>query len=230
MPTGYGVFNLIKYLSIPPRFAAVSVFVVLFMAARPVQAEVVVSNFTETSGGTLSISTTQSVAGAFTTGSSAFVLDKITLNLGSASGASSVFTVSLFSSNLGLPGTLIQTLSGPASPQPAGQYDFTSSGSTLLSAGTTYFWVGTLASSTSTDRRRAVVTSSFNETSSFGWTIANTYYVKGSSGVWNAGGNNPFQFSVTATSAVPEPGAYAAFAGLAAIGFIASRRRPRANR
>lgn len=193
--------------------------------ASPACAQVVVSNLTATGGGTLSVSTTQSVAGAFTTGATTSLLGNVTLALGNASGATSVFTVALYSSNLGLPGTLIETLSGPASPQPVGNYSFTSGGSTTLNPNTTYFWVGTLASPSSSDRRRPLFALSTNETSSDGWAITDFYYVKGSSGTWNATAGNPLMFSVSATSAIPEPSTYAALAGVAALGLAAYRRR-----
>ncbi len=200
---------------------------IMVLGTSPTHGEVVVSNLTETSVGTISFTPTQSVAGAFTTGDSAFTLEKITLALGNASGASSVFTVSLYSSSLGLPGALIETLSGPASPQPAGSYGFSSGGSAILNANTTYFWVGTLTSSTASDRRRSHLTASTNESSSLGWTMANAYYTKLGSGNWTASTSYSLMFSVDAVSVVPEPGAYAVLAGVAALGLVATRRRPR---
>lgn len=186
---------------------------------------VIVSNLTATSNGTLSISTTQSVAGGFTTGSTSSAFNGVTIALGSASGASSVFTVALYSSTSGLPGTLLQTLSGPSSPQPAGNYTYTVDTPLTLAPGTTYFWVGSLASPSSTDRRRSLTTASLSQTSSDGWTINDSYYAKSSSGTWNTG-STPSMFSVS-ISAIPEPSTYAALAGAAMLGFACYRRHAR---
>lgn len=213
----------------PSLGATLSFFLRCFVAsllyvalAGRVHGQVVVSNLSATSAGTLSYTPTQAVAGAFTTGDTPMTLVDVTLSLGNASGPDSVFTVALYSSTGGLPGTLLETLSGPAGPQSAGNYSYTSGGS-ILSANTTYFWTGTLTSSASGDRRRQNITSSFAETSSFGWTIANSGYVKIGAGDWFSDSSVPM-FTVSA-AAIPEPDAFAVVAGLVGLGLATRRRR-----
>src|SRR5437868_4345731 len=75
---------------------------------------------------------------SFSMGPSAMVLTTVDVLL-SGGGPSGEFVVDLYSNNGGLPGTLLETLSGNNDPQAPGTYTFTSTGSLLL-ANTTY-WI-----------------------------------------------------------------------------------------
>lgn len=165
------------------------------------------------------------LAQSFTTGASAFLLDNITVKIYDGTNSGSGFSVDLYSDLDGQPGSLIETLSGSNQPS-SGDYAYTSAGSTTLAADSTYWWVASLSEGGS--RSTSLwETNSTAETGLSGWTIGDGHAYSGSStGGWSST-SSPLQFSVNG-SAVPEPSTYAAFAGLAALGLAAFRRRRRA--
>lgn len=210
------------------RTAAAVCLLLSIATVSRAQIVVSVSNLTQpNNAGTTSISFNNSSSfqyptQAFTTGSSATVLSNITLSLGNGSGSG--FALKLYSDNAGAPGTLLETLTGSSSPTTAGNYAFTSGASTALSATTTYWWVAT----TTSGNFNIKDTTSTAETSSTGWTIADSGFDQQNNSGSLVNDQDVFLFSVSTTSAVPEPGTYAAVAGFIALGFAAHRRRRRA--
>jgi len=205
--------------------------------ASDARAQALVSNLAETKTGSGSVYVSGSpgnftyiyAAETFTTGAAQSTLNSITLNFDAMNFSNTTFSLRLYSSAGAQPGTLIETLSGSTSPS-NGTFSYTSAGSTVLSANTTYWWVA--ASSTNGVIFHPTYTSSTAETSSAGWTIGNSGYTGSTTtaGVLPtfSATATPFQFSVTAVSAVPEPSTYAAIFGALALGAVAVVRRRRA--
>lgn len=160
------------------------------------------------------------VASDFTTGNEAATLDSITL-LFDANSSGSGFVLSLYSAGEGQPGSLLETLSGPDSPGEANAYTYSSVNATPLEANTTYWWVGSVGNGQFNYRN----TYSSAETGAAGWSIGDSSsFSQLNGGAWESSGGAQVRFSVSVTSAVPEPGTYAAFAGAAALGFAVWRR------
>ena len=206
-------------------FAFGRIITVLLAALASVSAysQVTVSNLENTVSSESSVYSTIWLAGSFTTDSSIYSLSSVTVLLNDVPSTSTPLALSIYSDNTGLPGTLLETLSG-SSPTTGGQFSFTSSGLTL-NPDTTYFLVG---STPGNGIYHWAYTSDTSEliTGGSGWTLANDRWTSSNSGTsWNNYSGTPLMFSVTAASAVPEPGAYAALAGLAALAFLAFRRR-----
>lgn len=160
---------------------------------------------------------------SFTTGSSATLLQSIVLDMDAGSGSG--FSLALYSAGVNAPGSLLETLSGSTAPTVDTTYSFTSGSSIVLSANTTYWWVTSvepLGGSFST-----ALTPFSSATSDSGWSIGEGYWTIQSGDSFDSlssFGGRSFKFAV-ATSAIPEPSTYAAFAGLGALGFVISRRR-----
>jgi MYXO-CTERM domain-containing protein len=206
-------------------FAFGRITTVLLAALCSVSAysQVTVSNLDNTVSYESSVYWTNWLAGSFTTDSSNYSLSSVTVLLNAVLNSSTPLILSVYSDNTGLPGTLLETLSG-SNPTTGGQFTFTSSGLTL-SPDTTYFLVGSTPGygvyhwNYTTDTSELI-------TGGSGWTLGNDMWTSNNSGTsWNNSSGAPFMFSVTATSAVPEPGAYATLAGLAALALLAFRRR-----
>lgn len=161
-------------------------------------------------------------AGSFTTGSEATVLNSLSL-LG-VSGSGTDFSVELYSDSGNLPGTLLETLSGPTSPTSASTtYVYTSGGSLTLSANTTYWWVTTVPTGTTAANFNSNYVTNSADVAADGWSIGR-YAYQTNGGAWSNGTGRSMQFSVS-TSAIPEPSTYAALFGAAALGLAAYRRR-----
>ena len=161
-------------------------------------------------------------AQGFTTGPAASLLQAITLSVGGGSGSG--FSVALYSDASGLPGSLIETLNGSSSPASAGSYSYTSGGSAILTANTSYWWIASVPDGAGSFLGFNLnSTNSTSETSAFGWTAGDVFRQQQNGGGWGPSGQ-PLLFSVSA-SAIPEPGTYAAWAGAAVLGLAVVRRR-----
>jgi len=223
--------SLCKIVMHPAQAGAIALF---FLACgRHTHAQtVMVSNLTEVNDGDAPVSYVPAVfifpsqhfseAQSFITGSSETVLDDITLSIFTGSGTG--FSLALYSDSAGQPGALLETLSGSPAPTATGNYSYTSSGALTLSASTAYWWVASVPSGGAAIDFRLNSTSSTAETSSAGWTIGDTSLQQQNGGAWIQSGQ-PFQFSASATAAIPEPGACAALVGAAALVFAAYHRR-----
>lgn len=126
------------------------------------------------------------MADSFTTGSSATNLSSVSLVIFGSSGTG--FSLSLYSDAAGAPGTSVESLSGNASPT-SGTYSYTSGGSTVLAANTTYWVVAAGPTSGPDYYFNFDTTSSTAQTGAAGWSIGDTKaYMSNPSFTWTSGG------------------------------------------
>lgn len=210
--------------------------VLLFVFAGSLAAQtVVVSNLSETPNGDGGPSydpgfppfmpaTSGWQANSFTTSTSMLQLDGIIFK-SAYSESPTPLTVKIFSDSTGNPGSAVATL-GSAIDVGGGYYKFSPTSALTLDSNTTYWWVASLSGATMTSFR-IPVTYSVNETSSYGWTIGSRFAQSTNGGsTWNIPGIDMVnQFSISATSAVPEPSTWALILGFAALGGVIWRRR-----
>lgn len=163
-------------------------------------------------------------AGSFTTGSTGTLLSSITLGLLGGSGTG--FSVGLYSNSSNTPGTLLETLTGETAPTAAGNYTYTSGGSTVLNANTTYWWVASVPSDSNSVQFNLDYSNAGPEIAQAGWSYGSNSQQQ-NAGAWNSYDSPTLKFSVTTGSAIPEPSTYAALFGLSALGLAAYRRKQR---
>jgi PEP-CTERM motif len=195
-----------------------------------VHAQVGVSNLSSThNNGTIYPPAPRLLAQSFTTDSSAtyFTLDSVSLMLYQSAGTIVDFTVTVRSDDSAIPGSLLGTLAGNASPTAdfmGQQYTYTASGVTLA-ADTTY-WI-TWGFTDPVDAGATFIGTPVQDTAATGqWTLGANRASFDAGATWpsEANGSFPLQISIQAT-AIPEPGTYAAMLGVAALGLTAWRRR-----
>ena len=111
-------------------------------AAVTVPVAALVSNVGQTAAGNANVTATQSQGQGFTTGSESggYTLGSVELAVSSFSGTASGITVSIYSESSGDPGTVVHTLTTPASISTP-VTTFTAPSGTTLAAGTTYYVV-----------------------------------------------------------------------------------------
>ena len=157
---------------------------------------------------------------AFTTDTSSYTLDSVTVHL-QRNGSSPEVAMRLYSDSGGLPGISLGLLGNPGTGA-QGNYAFSGSG-IFLSASTTY-WVALEPSATPPPPN--VSTEWYHGTSGSGY--ANSAYEDGW-GPWSSVAGTPPSAYIQATP-VPEPSAYGLAAAVGLLGFAARRslrRQPR---
>ena len=168
-------------------------------AAVTVPVAALVSNVGQTAAtGDAQVSSTQSQAQGFTTGSDSggYTLGSVELAVSSFSGTASDITVSIYSESSGDPGTVVHTLTTPASIS-AAVTTFTAPSGTTLAAGTTYYVViSTTSSGISLSRTDATAEDTGGVS---GWSIADSRRFLGGSG-WNTT-TNPIRMRVNGDAA-----------------------------
>ena len=114
----------------------------LISAATTAVTGALVSNVGQTATGNANVTAAQSQGQGFTTGSDSggYTLGSVELAVSSFSGTASDITVSIYSESSGDPGTLVHTLTTPASISTP-VTTFTAPSGTTLAAGTTYYVV-----------------------------------------------------------------------------------------
>ena len=114
----------------------------LTSAATTAVTGALVSNVGQTATGNANVTATQSQGQGFTTGSDSggYTLGSVELAVSSFSGTASDITVSIYSESSGDPGTVVHTLTTPASISTP-VTTFTAPSGTTLAAGTTYYVV-----------------------------------------------------------------------------------------
>ena len=130
-----------------------------------------VSNVGQTAAGNANVTATQSQGQGFTTGSDSggYTLGSVELAVSSFSGTASDITVSIYSESSGDPGTVVHTLTTPASISTP-VTTFTAPSGTTLAAGTTYYVViSTTSSGINLSRTNATAEDTGGAS---GWSIA----------------------------------------------------------
>ena len=143
-----------------------------------------VSNVGQTAAtGAAQVSTSQSQAQGFTTGSDSggYTLGSVELAVSSFSGTASDITVSIYSESSGNPGTVVHTLTTPASISAAVTTFTAPSGATLAASTTYYVVISTTSSGISLSRTDATAEDTGGAS---GWSIADSRRFLGGSG-WN---------------------------------------------
>ena len=171
----------------------------LTSAAVTVPVAALVSNVGQTAAtGPAQVSATQSMAQGFTTGANTggYTLGSVELAVSSFSGTASDITVSIYSESSGDPGTVVHTLTTPASIS-AAVTTFTAPSGATLAAGTTYYVViSTTSSGISLSRTDATAEDTGGVS---GWSIADSRRFFGLSG-WNTT-TNPLRMRVNGDAA-----------------------------
>ncbi len=153
-------------------------------AIVPLADVTLISNVGQTAAtGAAQVSTTQSQAQGFTTGSDSggYTLGSVELAVSSFSGTASDITVSIYSESSGNPGTVVHTLTTPASISAAVTTFTAPSGATLAASTTYYVVISTTGSGISVSRTNATAEDTGGVS---GWSIADFRRFFGSSG-WN---------------------------------------------
>ena len=130
-----------------------------------------VSNVGQTAAGNANVTATQSQGQGFTTGANTggYTLGSVELAVSSFSGTASDITVSIYSESSDDPGTVVHTLTTPASIS-AAVTTFTAPSGTTLAAGTTYYVViSTTSSGINLSRTNATAEDTGGAS---GWSIA----------------------------------------------------------
>ena len=143
-----------------------------------------ISNVGQTEAtGVAQVSATQSQAQGFTTGSDSggYTLGSVELAVSSFSGTASDITVSIYSESSGHPGTVVHTLTTPASISAAVTTFTAPSGATLAASTTYYVVISTTGSGISLSRTDATAEDTGGVS---GWSIADSRRFFGAGG-WN---------------------------------------------
>ena len=167
-----------------------------------------ISNVGQTAAaGAAQVSTSQSQAQGFTTGSDSggYTLGSVELAVSSFSGAASDITVSIYSESSGNPGTLVHTLTTPASISAAVTTFTAPSGATLAASTTYYVVVSTTGSGISLSRTSATAEDTGGVS---GWSIADSRRFFGGSG-WNTT-TSPIRMRINGAAASASTGIWSA--------------------
>ena len=168
-------------------------------AIVPLADVTLISNVGQTAAtGAAQVSTTQSQAQGFTTGSDSggYTLGSVELAVSSFSGTASDITVSIYSESSSNPGTVVHTLTTPASISAAVTTFTAPSGATLAASTTYYVVISTTASGISLSRTDATAEDTGGVS---GWSIADFRRFFGVSG-WNIS-TNPIRMRVNGDAA-----------------------------
>ena len=164
---------------------------------------------------------------SFTTGATVTDFSSITV-YGFGGGSIADFSINLYSGIGGAgPTGLIASTTGTANPSSLQNYVYTTNAPATLLANSTY-WV--VASAPTAPASAFFAWRSTNSTAEdggvlSGWSLGDTRWASLNGGTsWSGLGGAIPQFSVQ-VSAIPEPSTYAVFTGLAALGWVAFRRR-----
>jgi hypothetical protein len=175
---------------------------------------------TPTPNSFLDIKASQWDAQSFTVGSVSVPLSEVLLNLNSPTGTGGNFFVRLYGNGgSNVPGTVLQTLTGTSNPATSGIYSF--SGSSLLSANTTYWVVAGVTSGSGQYEWNYELPASVESGSTLGWT-----YSTDQGADW-VGLFEPLLVFNMRVTGVPEPSGLVLAALGAGLGFGGYRLRKR---
>ena len=168
-------------------------------AIVPLADVTLISNVGQTAAtGAAQVSTSQSQAQGFTTGSDSggYTLGSVELAVSSFSGTASDITVSIYSESSVNPGTVVHTLTTPASISAAVTTFTAPSGATLAASTTYYVVISTTGSGISLSRTNATAEDTGGVS---GWSIADSRRFLGGGG-WNTT-TNPIRMRVNGDAA-----------------------------
>ena len=180
----------------------------LTSAAVTVPVAALVSNVGQTAAtGAAQVNTPQSQGQGFTTGSDSggYTLGSVELAVSSFSGTASNITVSIYSESSGNPGTVVHTLTTPASISAAVTTFTAPSGATLAASTTYYVVISTTSSGISLSRTDATAEDTGGVS---GWSIADSRRFFGLSG-WNTT-TRPIRMRVNDAAATTSTGIWSA--------------------
>ncbi len=176
-------------------------------AALPAQAQTILSsNLSSPSGGVDTATGTNWLSVSFNTNASAYTLNNVTLLLANSSAGAGTAEVDIYTDGGLQPGTLLGALTSPGSISTTlADTTFTTSGLSLAANST--YWTVLKANTGSFNLSFA------NDDASTGSGFTDTYGNSADAGAtWFTFTGFPYQMSVTATAAVPEPGTIALLA------------------
>ena len=176
-------------------------------AAVTVPVAALVSNVGQTATGNANVTASQSQGQGFTTGSDSggYTLGSVELAVSSFSGTASDITVSIYSESSGNPGTVVHTLTTPASISTP-VTTFTAPSGTTLAAGTTYYVViSTTSSGINLSRTNATAEDTGGVS---GWSIADSGRVFASN-AWRTT-TSPIRMRVNDAAATTSTGIWSA--------------------
>ena len=179
----------------------------LTSAATTAVTGALVSNVGQTATGNPNVTASQSQGQGFTTGSDSggYTLGSVELAVSSFSGTASDITVSIYSESSGHPGTVVHTLTTPASISTP-VTTFTAPSGTTLAAGTTYYVViSTTGSGINLSRTNATAEDTGGVS---GWSIADSHSFFGS-GTWVTT-TSPLRMRVNGAAATTSTGIWSA--------------------
>jgi hypothetical protein len=213
-------------------------FVITLLAPQLVRAQgtmTVLSNFDQTTAGSLAVGSDSWLATVFRTGTNAsgYALDSIQLGMADASGTPSGFTAMVYNGIFGGTGIegSIGTLDGSLNPAAGGIYTFTPDSNLMLSANTSYYVVLTAGTTVANGAYEwsYAGTSSYNPIG--GWSSSGDTWSSTNGRVsalsWQPTSSFT-QFAINVTDA-PEPGVLGLF-GLGGVAFLWHRRKSKAVR
>ncbi|WOO43688.1 choice-of-anchor R domain-containing protein [Rubellicoccus peritrichatus] len=203
---------------------------VLLASVSTIHGAIGVSNLATTSSGTAFVGDAGdfefALGQGFTTGPDGgdYTLSSITVRLISRTGSPADIIVALYDDNSGQPGSLLETLTGAASPSTAGDYAYTLGSGFALTSDATYYVVLSAPGSPTNTSYALDDTARYSQTGLIGWDISDGVNVAFNGGAWSLNNTRVLKLQVDVT-AVPEPSTYALICGVALLGFTAWRRR-----
>jgi PEP-CTERM motif len=192
--------------------------VALFTAQlAPAQGTLYLSNLGQTPVGSAVVGSDAWIAQDFRTGtnSGGYTLNSIQLLLGAASGTPSGFSVSVYNSLGGSPGSNLGSLGG-ADPSAGGIFSYATSGITLSSS-TFYFVVLTAATPAANGSYNWSFVNPSSYDSNDGWLMNHIYYTSTDGSTWPVFSRGHFFQLAVDASAIPEPAIYS-LVGLGLVG------------
>ena len=195
-----------RYRRVALAWAALAVLAVLATVAPEQAAAQTVTTFLSNTGQTVSLTSSQLRATAFTTGTGTYTLSSVAISV-SNQNSTPTPVVQIYTGTSTTPGTLVATMSNPTLVSNAVNI-FTAPANTTLAASTTY-WVTTSNSAASNGTGFRVTVRNGTDLDSgtaAGWSIGNALWRTSNANAWDSSGNRiQLQIRGTAQTTTPTP-------------------------